>query len=57
MADDKQKTFEDRETINLSESYEVQYWKKEFGTDSAGLRELEKTHGKSVANIRKELAK
>jgi hypothetical protein len=57
MADDKKKTFEDRKTINLSESYEVQYWKKEFGTDSAGLRELIKTHGKSVANIRKALAK
>ena len=52
MADDPKKTFEDRKTINLSERYEVAYWKGVFNTDAAGLRDLVNTYGKSIANIR-----
>jgi hypothetical protein len=57
MADDRKRTFEDRKTNNLTEPYEVQYWKKEFGTDAAGLRELVSKYGKSVANIRAKKTK
>lgn len=52
MADDPKKTFADRKTINLSETYEVRYWSKALGVDAAGLRKLVKEHGKSVAKIR-----
>ena len=57
MADDKKKTFEDRKTINLSETYEVRYWSKALGVDAAGLRKLVKDHGKSVAKIRAAMTK
>jgi Protein of unknown function (DUF3606) len=57
MADDPKKTFEDRKTINLSETYEVRYWSKALGVDAADLRKLVAEHGKSVANIRKALGK
>ncbi len=57
MADDPKKTFADRKTINLSETYEIRYWSKALGTDAAGLRKLVKEHGKSVAKIRAAIGK
>lgn len=57
MADDPKKTFEDRKTINLGEEYEVRYWTKALGVNTAELRKLVSLHGKSVANIRTALGK
>lgn len=57
MADDPKKIFLDRNTINLSETYEVRYWSKALGVDVAGLRRLVKEHGKSIAKIRAAIGK
>ncbi len=45
----------DKNRINLSQRYEITYWCKEFNISEKKLRELVKTHGTSVAEIRKHL--
>ena len=53
MPDDlKKKIPHDRSRINLSQSWEIAYWTKEFGVTEAKLKELIKKHGTSVAAIR-----
>jgi hypothetical protein len=58
MADDKNKRRpEDSNRINLSESYEVRYWKEELGVSEAMLRQLVERHGPIATKIRRQLGK
>ncbi|MFA5448488.1 MAG: DUF3606 domain-containing protein [Sphaerochaeta sp.] len=59
MPDDrtKKKIPHDKSRINLSQSWEIDYWTKALGVTEAELRELVKKHGTSVAAIRTALKK
>ena len=58
MADDKSKTGSpDRDRINLSEVYEVQYWTKELGVSEQELREAVKAVGNTSKAVRERLGK
>jgi len=58
MADDKSNRGPaDRARVNVHESYEVEYWSKEFGVTPQRLRELVAKHGVMAADIRRALGK
>lgn len=58
MADDKtKKGQQDRNRINLSEPYEVDYWKKIFGVSEEKLREAVERVGPLVDDVAQELAR
>jgi hypothetical protein len=57
MPDDKKiKAPADAQRVNVNQSYEVEYWTKEFGVTEDELKKLVKTHGDSVAKLRFALA-
>lgn len=56
MADDKTHTGSpDRDRINLSEDYEVQYWSKELQVSPERLRSIVEAVGPSVKAVREHL--
>jgi hypothetical protein len=56
MADDKENTGSpDRDRINLSEDYEVQYWSKEFQVSPERLRSVVEAVGPTVKAVREHL--
>jgi len=58
MSDDKSKTGSpDRDRINLTEDYEVQYWTKEFGITADELRAAVNTVGSTSKAVREHLGK
>jgi hypothetical protein len=58
MADDKSKTGSpDRDRINLSEDYEVQYWIKELGVSEEKLRSVVQAVGNTAKAVREHLGK
>jgi hypothetical protein len=58
MADDKNKTASpDRDRINLSEDYEVQYWTKTLGVSEEELRQAVKQVGSTFKAVREHLGK
>jgi len=58
MADDKRNTGSpDRDRINLSEDYEVQYWTKELGISEAQLRSVVAAVGNTAKAVRAHLGK
>ncbi|HDS1106787.1 TPA: DUF3606 domain-containing protein [Stenotrophomonas maltophilia] len=58
MSDDKSKTGSpDRDRINLSEDYEVQYWTKELGVSEQELRDAVKAVGNTSKAVREHLGK
>lgn len=58
MSDDKSKTGSpDRDRINLSEDYEVQYWTKELGVSEQELRDVVNAVGDTSSAVRERLGK
>ncbi|WP_293716864.1 DUF3606 domain-containing protein [Stenotrophomonas sp. UBA7606] len=58
MSDDKSKTGSpDRDRINLSEDYEVQYWTKELGVSEQELRDAVTAVGDTSRAVRERLGK
>ncbi|WP_313252434.1 DUF3606 domain-containing protein [Stenotrophomonas sp.] len=58
MSDDKSKTGSpDRDRINLSENYEVQYWTKELGVSEQELRDVVNAVGDTSRAVRERLGK
>jgi hypothetical protein len=58
MADDKENTGSpDRDRINLSEPYEVQYWTKTLGVSAEELRKAVAQVGSTSNAVRKHLGK
>ncbi|OLS59236.1 MULTISPECIES: DUF3606 domain-containing protein [Pseudomonas putida group] len=58
MADDlTNRGPQDRSRINLSESWEVQYWTKKFGVTEQQLRDAVKAVGSSADAVQKKLGK
>ena len=58
MSDNKSKTGSpDRERINLSEDYEVQYWTKELGISEKELRDVIQAVGNTSKAVREHLSK
>ncbi len=58
MADDlTNRGPQDRSRINLSESWEVQYWTKKFGVTEQQLRDAVKAVGSSAEAVQKKLGK
>jgi hypothetical protein len=58
MSDDKSKTGSpDRDRINLSEDYEVQYWTKELGVSEKELRDIVQAVGNTSKAVRERLGK
>ena len=58
MSDNKSKTGSpDRDRINLSEDYEVQYWTKELGTSEKELRDVIQAVGNTSKAVREHLGK
>ncbi|MFS8115801.1 DUF3606 domain-containing protein [Rhizobium jaguaris] len=56
MADDKKKTgVPDSKTINMSEEWEKEYWKKKFDVSGQALAGAVKAVGKSAAKVEKYL--
>ncbi|WP_349962418.1 DUF3606 domain-containing protein [Rhizobium sp. ZPR3] len=56
MADDKKKTgVPDSKTINMSEDWEKEYWKKKFDVSGQALAGAVKAVGKSAAKVEKYL--
>ncbi|PZU29880.1 MAG: DUF3606 domain-containing protein [Stenotrophomonas sp.] len=56
MSDDKSKTGSpDRDRINLSEDYEVQYWTKELGVSEQELRDVVNAVGDTSRAVRERL--
>ena len=56
MADDKtNKGQRDRDRINLSERYEVDYWKNKFGVSEEGLHDAVQRVGSTVKAVEEEL--
>jgi len=56
--DDKTKTGRpDGDLINISESYEVEYWAKKFGVRTEQLKTAVRAVGNSVAAVEKQLNK
>lgn len=58
MSDNKSKTGSpDRDRINLSEDYEVQYWTKELGISEKELRDVIQAVGNTSKGVREHLGK
>lgn len=58
MSDNKSKTGSpDRDRINLSEDYEVQYWTKELGISEKELRDVIQAVGNTSKAVREDLGK
>ena len=58
MSDNKSKTGSpDRDRINLSEDYEVQYWTKELGIPEKELRDVIQAVGNTSKAVREHLDK
>lgn len=58
MSDNKSKTGSpDRDRINLSEDYEVQYWTKELGISEKELRDVIQAVGNTSRAVREHLGK
>lgn len=58
MSDDKSKTGSpDRDRINLTEDYEVQYWTKELGVTADELRAAVNAVGSTSKAVREHLGK
>lgn len=58
MSDNKSKTGSpDRDRINLSEDYEVQYWTKELGISEKKLRDVIQAVGNTSRAVREHLGK
>ncbi|SIQ35878.1 DUF3606 domain-containing protein [Solilutibacter tolerans] len=58
MSDNKSKTGSpDRDRINLSEDYEVQYWTKELGISEKELRDVIQAVGNTSKAVREHLSK
>ncbi len=58
MSDNKSKTGSpDRDRINLSEAYEVQYWTKELGISEKELRDVIQAVGNTSKAVREHLGK
>ncbi|OCJ05381.1 hypothetical protein A6U86_29410 [Rhizobium sp. AC27/96] len=56
MSDDKKKTgVPDRKTINMSEDWEKEYWKKKFDVSGQALAGAVKAVGKSATKVEKYL--
>jgi hypothetical protein len=56
--DDKTKTGSpDRNLINTSENYEVEYWAKKFGVTAEQLKAAVKAVGNSAAAVKSHLNK
>ena len=56
--DDKTKTGNpDRDLINTSEDYEVQYWSEKFGISAEELKSAVKAVGNSAKEVEKYLKK
>ncbi|WP_213603033.1 DUF3606 domain-containing protein [Pseudoxanthomonas japonensis] len=56
MSDDKSKTGSpDRDRINLSEDYEIQYWTKELGVSEMELRDIVQAVGNTSRAVREHL--
>jgi Protein of unknown function (DUF3606) len=56
--DNKAKTGRpDRDLINVSENYEVEYWSKKFGVRAEQLKSAVRAVGNSVAAVEKQLNK
>ncbi len=47
----------DRDLINISENYEVEYWSKKFGVTAEQLKAAVRAVGNSVAAVEKHLKK
>lgn len=56
MSDDRSKTAQDRNFINLSEPYEVRDWANSLGVTEAQLREAVAAVGSSAEKVRDYLA-
>ncbi|WP_438300131.1 DUF3606 domain-containing protein [Pseudomonas sp. NMS19W] len=48
---------QDRDRINTSEKWEVDYWSKKFGVSSEQLKAAVKAVGPMVEDVRKNLGK
>lgn len=58
MADDKRNTSSpDRDRINLSEPYEVEYWTKTLGVSAEELRAAVSAVGSTANAVRQHLGK
>ena len=58
MADDKTQTGSpDRDRINMSEDYEVQYWTKALGVSADELRAAVNAVGSTSEAVRRHLGK
>lgn len=58
MSDDKSKTgYQDRDRVNGSEPYEVEYFARNNGVTAAQTRELIKQHGNDRATLEREAKK
>jgi hypothetical protein len=58
MSDDKSKTGSpDRDRINLSEDYEIQYWTRELGVSERELRAAVDAVGNTSRAVRDHLGK
>ncbi|CAN7244904.1 DUF3606 domain-containing protein [Acidovorax sp. Leaf78] len=56
MSDDKNKTAQDRNFINLSEPYEVRDWTNSLGVTETQLRDAVAAVGRSADKVREYLA-
>jgi hypothetical protein len=58
MSDDKNKRdFRDRDRINTSEAYELQYWSEKFGISQDKLKEIVQRVGPMVSDVEKQVKK
>ena len=57
MADDKTKTAQDRQRINIQEDYEVRYWTEALGVTRERLEQLVKDHGDRAGDVRRALGR
>jgi hypothetical protein len=57
MADDKTKTAQDRQRINVHEDYEVAYWTEALGVTRERLEQLVKAHGDRADDVVRALGK
>ena len=57
MADDKNKTEQDRNFINVNEDYELEYWTKELGITKEQLMDAVAQVGTSAKAVRELVGK
>jgi hypothetical protein len=57
MDDLKKSGAQDRESISLSEAWEIDYWTSELGVSKGELKRIIARVGNSAAAVRKELGK